>query len=261
MNRGWGTRQRLHYTTRMPRCHFCNREFEKLSEEHIFPAALGGRLVLRNCSCTECNNRFSQFETPLCEELAPIRLLLKIPDRRGNPPQVGATAKTKDKEYEARIKSDGSVQIKPVVTAVPGPNGSREIVFQFATEQQKEKMRRDAQEGKIHLLESEPGEAQEAEAHVSSDLKFIGSEEGLRVAAKIAYMTLARVAGLAFAGGPAFSMLRDYIKNGSANHLLGYLSTKDFWVQLKRDLTNIALLSRAGVTSTVLMRLYDYSVV
>jgi hypothetical protein len=198
----------------MPRCHFCGHEFEKLSEEHIFPAALGGRLILRNCSCTECNNGFSKFETPLSEELAPLRLLLKIPDRRGNPPQVDAIAKTKEKEYGARIKSDGSVQIKPVVTVVSGPNGSKDVVFQFATEQQREKMRRDAQEGKIQLLESEPGEAQEAEVHVSGDLKFIGSEEGLRTAAKIGYTTLARTAGLGFAAGPAFGAVRDYIKNG-----------------------------------------------
>ncbi len=173
-------------------------------------------MILRNCSCTECNNGFSQFETPLSKELAPLRLLLRIPDRRGNPPQVDATAKTKDKEYEARIKSDGSVHIKPVVTVVPGPNGSKEIVFQFATEQQKEKMRRDAQEGKIQLLESEPGEGQEAEIHVSGDLKSIGSPEGLRTAAKIGYTTLANVTGVAFAGGPAFSVVREYIKNGNA---------------------------------------------
>jgi hypothetical protein len=200
----------------MPRCHFCDREFENLSEEHIFPAALGGKLILRNCSCTACNNGFSQFETPLSEELAPLRLLLRIPDRRGNPPQVDATAKTQDKEYQARIKSDGSVQIRPVVTVVPGPNGSKDIIFQFATEQQKEQMRRDAQAGKIQLLESEPGEGQEAEIHVSGDLRFIGSPEGLRTAAKIGYTTLARVTGVAFAGGPAFSAVRDYIKNGNS---------------------------------------------
>jgi hypothetical protein len=128
------------YTIYMPRCHFCEHEFDRLSEEHVFPAALGGKLVLRNCVCTECNNGFSEFETPLARELAPLRLLLRIPDRYGDPPQVDATARTKDKEYEARIKSDGTVHVKPIVTIVPGPNGSKEIVFQFATEQQKEKM-------------------------------------------------------------------------------------------------------------------------
>src|SRR5579862_7025524 len=200
----------------MPRCHFCDCEFDKLSEEHIFPAALGGRLILRDCTCTECNNGFSKFEGALAQELAPFRLLLKIPDRRGNQPQVAATAKTKDKEYDARIKSDGSIQIKPVVTVVPGANGSKEIIYQFATEKQKEQMRLDAEAGKIQLLESEPGEGQEAEIHVSGDLKFIGSAEGLRTAAKIGYTTLAHVVGVGFAAGPAFAAVRNYIKNGSS---------------------------------------------
>jgi hypothetical protein len=97
----------------------------------------------------------------------------------------------------------------------PGTNGSKEVIFQFATEQQKEKLRRDAQEGKIQLLESEPGEGQEAEVHVSGDLRFIGSPEGLRTAAKIGYGTLAHVTGSKFAGGPAFRVVRDYIRHGS----------------------------------------------
>lgn len=199
---------------RMRSCMFCERELEKLSEEHVFPAALGGKLVVQESVCTECNNSFSKFEQPLARELAPIRLLLKIPDRYGRTPEVPATAKTKDKEYEARVKSDGSVQFKPIVIVVPGPNGSKEIVYQFATDQQKEKLRREAQEKKIQLLESEQGQGQEAEIHVSGDLKFIGSPEGLRTAAKIGYVALAYITGTVFAAGPAFSTVRAYIKNG-----------------------------------------------
>jgi hypothetical protein len=86
------------------RCHFCEREFDQLSEEHIFPAALGGKLILTDVSCTACNNSFSKFEGLLAKELAPIRLLLRIPDRRGRPPQVEATAKpgTKNTKLELR---------------------------------------------------------------------------------------------------------------------------------------------------------------
>jgi hypothetical protein len=58
------------------------------------------------------------------------------------------------------------------------------------------------------------GEGQEAEIHVSGDLKFIGSPEGLRTAAKIGYITFALVAGVGFAAGPAFRAVRGYIKTG-----------------------------------------------
>lgn len=199
----------------MARCLFCACDFEKVTDEHVFPASLGGRLVVENSVCAECNNGFSKFEQPLSMELAPIRLLLRIPDRYGKTPEVLATAKTKEQEYEAKVRRDGTVQLKPIVTVVPGPNGCQEIVYQFATDQQKEKLRREAQEKKLQFLESEPGEGQEAEIHVSGDLKFIGSPEGLRTAAKIGYIALAYVTGVRFAAGPAFSTVRAYVQTGN----------------------------------------------
>jgi hypothetical protein len=43
---------------------FCLQEKDKLTDEHIIPAALGGNLVLSNASCeecqTECNRSFEQ---------------------------------------------------------------------------------------------------------------------------------------------------------------------------------------------------------
>src|SRR5713226_2015781 len=59
----------------MPRCLFCGQEHEKLSAEHVFPAALGGNLELRDGVCTKCNNDFSEFERALVKELVPVRLL------------------------------------------------------------------------------------------------------------------------------------------------------------------------------------------
>jgi hypothetical protein len=32
----------------MPECLFCRREFENFTDEHVFPAAIGGKLMLRN---------------------------------------------------------------------------------------------------------------------------------------------------------------------------------------------------------------------
>jgi hypothetical protein len=99
----------------MPRCIFCLLEKERLTDEHVFPAALGGVLVLGNSVCVECNNGFSEFEQPFAQELAPLRLLLQIPDRYGAIPQAPATVKTLGKEYPAMVKSDGSVRLKPIL--------------------------------------------------------------------------------------------------------------------------------------------------
>jgi HNH endonuclease len=118
----------------MPKCLFCPTEQATLSNEYVFPAALGGTLELQNAVCTNCNNDFSKFEQPLIRELAPIRFLLQIPDRRGNVPQVDATVKTAAKEYEARLKSDGTLVMKCIVTEVLCESGKKEYVHQFLSE-------------------------------------------------------------------------------------------------------------------------------
>lgn len=107
----------------MQRCLFCEKEYERLSNEHVFPATLGGNLELRDGACTSCNNDFSKFESVLAKELVPIRLLLNIPDRYGDIPSAEVVAKTKDGEYEAKANADGTVQVKPIVTVTNGADG------------------------------------------------------------------------------------------------------------------------------------------
>lgn len=201
----------------MPQCILCLQEKERLTDEHVFPAALGGVLVLGNSVCTECNNGFSKIEQPFAVELAPLRVLLKIPDRYGKIPQVAATVKTRGKEYEARVKSDGSVQIKPIVTEIAGVKGTREFLYQFATERQKAKLRQEAHEKGIEFVESGPGNPEGAEVHVGGELDFIGSAGGLRTASKIAYVGLAERAGVKIATSDSFSEIRTYVRKGAGN--------------------------------------------
>jgi hypothetical protein len=93
----------------MARCLFCLRERDDLTAEHVFPAALGGNLTVIG-TCTECVNRkrsFSkEFEQPLAVELAPLRNILVIPDRRGNVPSVAVKAEVNGKELGARALGD-----------------------------------------------------------------------------------------------------------------------------------------------------------
>ncbi len=199
----------------MPRCLFCLQEKETLTDEHVFPAALGGVLVVKDSVCAECNSGFSKFEQSLASELTPFRLLLQIPDRYGKVPQVPATVKTADKEYEGRVKGDGSVQLKRIVTEVTGTDGRREFLHQFLTNRQREKLHKEASEKGYQIIESGPGEPRQGEVHVWGDLKFIGSPEGLRTASKIAYVGLAERAGPKLAMSDAFDEVRAYIREGT----------------------------------------------
>jgi|ERR1700722_11059601 len=200
----------------MPKCIFCLQEKERLTDEHVFPAVLGGgTFVLKNSVCVQCNNSFSKFEQPLAMELSPIRLLLKIPDRYGALPQVAATIKTSDNEYKGRVERDGQVKLKPIVREVEAINGGREIVYQFPTDKQREKLRQEAGEKGFQLSETGPGDPQQGEVHVGGDVKLIGSAEGLRTTSKIAYVGLAQCASATLATSDSFDEVRAYVCNGT----------------------------------------------
>jgi len=199
----------------MLQCIFCLQEKDRLTDEHVFPAALGGVSICAESVCAECNHGFSAFEQPLAEELTPLRLLLQIPDRRGNIPEATAVVKTAGNEYEARVKSDGSLRLKPIITEVERAGGVREFLHQFATERQKEKLRQQARDKRIELIEYGPGNPEEAEVHIGGELEFIGSVGALRMASKIAYVGLAERAGVNVATSDSFNDVRTYVQEGA----------------------------------------------
>ena len=202
----------------MPQCLFCLKEGEgdavRFTDEHIFPAALGGNLVVKDGSCDSCNHGNSKFEQALAVELTPIRMLLQISDRYGKVPHTTATIVTPEKTYDGRVKGDGSVICKPLVTEEKNEKGEREFVHRFLTDSQKEKLRAQAEEKGQHLIEMGPGDPVTAEIHIGGDLVVIGSPEGLQTAAKIAYVGLARLVGVKVAAGDAFREVRQYILEG-----------------------------------------------
>jgi hypothetical protein len=198
----------------MTTCLFCPTEQKQLTDEHVFPAALGGTLILKNTVCDACNHGFSEFEQRLSCELAPIRFLLQIPDRRGNVPRVEATFKTESKEYRARLEGRGKLVMKPIVTEVVGETGKREFVYRFMSARQREKLEAEARQKGLELIEEGPGEPEIGEVHCGGDFRYIGAPEGLRTAAKIAFIGLAYRAGGALAAGHSFENVRNYIRSG-----------------------------------------------
>jgi len=202
----------------MPQCLFCLREAEgdavHFTDEHVFPAALGGNLIVKNGSCDGCNHGNSKFEQLLAVELTPIRMLLQIPDRYGNVPHTAATIITPEKTYNGRVKGDGSVVVKPLVTEEKNEKGEREFVYRFLTDKQKEKLKEQTRKKGQQLIDIDPGDPIAGEVHIGGDLMVIGSQEGLRTMAKIAYVGLAHLVGVRVAAGDAFRELRQFILEG-----------------------------------------------
>ncbi len=199
----------------MSTCIFCRVKSSDLTDEHVFPAAIGGNLVLKHGTCARCNHGFSKFEKPLLTELAPFRALFRIQNRRGDVPEVEATLRTDQKEYAGKLKADGTVQPKRTVTEVKKVDGSREFVHRFLTDRQREKLVREATDKGLRYDILGPGEPVRAEVHLGGDLNEIGSLNGLRTVSKIAYVGLAYFAGARLATGDCFQHVRDFIMKGA----------------------------------------------
>lgn len=65
-------------------CIYCGST-DQLSDEHVIPLGLGGRLVLPRSSCSRCSSKTSKLErTCLRTMYGPLRLLYGLPSRRKN---------------------------------------------------------------------------------------------------------------------------------------------------------------------------------
>jgi hypothetical protein len=202
----------------MPRCLFCLHENDKLTAEHVFPAALGGNLTVIG-TCPECVNSkrsFSkEFEQPFAMELAPLRNILVIPDRYGKVPSVAVKAEISGRELDAKVLGGGAIQLSPVVTVIRGADGAvNEIIFEHVTDRKKEEVRRHAVENGFELIESESRAEQKAEVSMSGTLRLIGEPEGLRLASKIAYAGFALRLGDEFAIRNTSESVLAYIRTG-----------------------------------------------
>jgi hypothetical protein len=203
----------------MPLCIFC-LEDKELTEEHVFPAALGGGLGVPDSVCEKDNNGFSKaFEQVLFEELRPIRLMFQIPDRYGKVPAADATIHVGGAKFAGRVQGDGVVRVKPVIKEGRGPDGSREQHGSFLTEAIKKDWASKVDEGKFVVVDAPSGGPIPAEVHVGGDLEICCGPEGLRNAAKIAFVGLAYRFGVKTAQSKVFDAVRASILSGEGEKI------------------------------------------
>ncbi len=75
-------------------CIFCASQ-ENLTDEHVFPAFMGGELEVKSGSCNRCNGDFSDAEAALKEATRPLLNLLKIKNRYGIVPNARVNAEVR----------------------------------------------------------------------------------------------------------------------------------------------------------------------
>lgn len=197
----------------MPKCLFCRRECDDLTDEHVFPAAIGGKLVVPRATCAACNNGISKkFEQHIAGRLLHFRRLLSLKDRRGGIPVVEIAIKLEDEERRASLLPDGSTVLRPRVTEVIH-DGVAETTYENLPEADKENLRKKAKEKGWQLIE-EPTPGGEIEASMSGQLDFLTSDEMLRFVAKIAYTAMALRMGITVAQFDSFDQIRECIDTG-----------------------------------------------
>src|SRR5882724_2083608 len=98
----------------MSKCILCGST-ENLTDEHIFPDALGGCVVLARGTCKTCNSMAStNFEAEFINGFAIVRQLLGIENRQGRVPNLRATVEIEGQSHAAIVKPKGVVEIPPM---------------------------------------------------------------------------------------------------------------------------------------------------
>lgn len=85
---------------RIERCIFCDAKLNPGSEEHVFPASIGGRMRTRSATCSSCNNAFAKddkVDDAIGEVFLIPRCALSIwTGRRQPPPTIIKAGKMPD---------------------------------------------------------------------------------------------------------------------------------------------------------------------
>lgn len=199
----------------MSKCILCGST-EKLTDEHIFPDALGGCVALAEGTCAKCNSTAStEFEAEFINGFAVIRQLLGIPNREGRVPNLRASVEIEGQQHVAVIKPKGNVEIPPMKIERQIDAGRKEIIYRTFKKGDADRIIEKAKEKGITLEDAPIADlAREFDAVVHVPFDFIGTQSGLRTAAKAAYTALAFKTGVGYALSPTFDAVRNYCCNG-----------------------------------------------
>jgi hypothetical protein len=191
-------------------CIFC-RSKERLTDEHVFPAFMGGDLEVRDGSCKRCNREFGRAEAAIKDATTPLLNLLQIENRYNIVPsaQLNANIRGLDlKDLPAFMDGDGNINLRDVVRESTGPDGRRLRQGFFLTKEAGDRFVERARARGLEVKERGVPTEIVIEANYTIRVEFIASLQARRLAAKIALAAIAFECGTEFALRPQFDELR-----------------------------------------------------
>jgi hypothetical protein len=192
-------------------CIFC-RSQETLTDEHVFPAFMGGKLEVRNGSCERCNREFGVAEAAVKEATTPLLNLLQIKNRRGVVPNASLNVEIRGidlKNLPAFMDGKGEINLSDVVRESVTEDGRKLRQGFFLTKEAGDKFAKRALAKGGEVKERVVPQEIVIEADYTLTLPFVGSLEARKVAAKIAMTAIAFEYGIPFALSLQFNALRN----------------------------------------------------
>jgi hypothetical protein len=191
-------------------CIFCGSQ-ENLTDEHVFPAFMGGKLIVPNGSCKRCNGDFGRAEATLKDVTLPLLNLLKIKNRKGIVPSVRLKADIRGldmKNLPAFIDGAGEIKLLDTVTESKTEDGRTIRHGFFLTKEGGDKFVERGRAKGARLIERSVPEQIVIDTGYNQTTQFAFSLEARKVAAKIALSAIALEYGVPFALSPQFDMVR-----------------------------------------------------
>jgi hypothetical protein len=191
-------------------CIFCRGE-DTLTDEHVFPAFMGGRLEVQNGSCRRCNGEFGEAEAALKQATTPLLNLLQIENRDGVVPKTKLNVEIRGldlKNLPAFMDGEGGINLLNVVRESITDEGRRLRQGFFLTKEAGHKFAERARAKGHQVIEREVPHEIVIEANHLITLSFASSIESRKVAAKIALVAIAFEYGIPFVLSSQFDGLR-----------------------------------------------------
>src|ERR1700686_2145021 len=191
-------------------CIFCRSE-ENLTNEHVFPAFMGGELEVRNGSCERCNRDFGIAEAALKKATIPLLNLLKIENRYGVVPNAPLNVEIRGldlKKLPAFMDGKGEINLTNVVRESVSEDGRKLRRGFFITKEDGDRFVERARAQGREVKDSGVPQEIVIEADYTLTLPFVQSFEARKVAAKIAMAAIAFEYGIPLALSSQFDTFR-----------------------------------------------------
>jgi len=200
-------------------CFLCGVALPDLTDEHVFPASIGGELVAPRATCSRCNNDCSTaFEAKFLNSVKVLTSVLGIANRRGDIPSVDVTVRIAGRAFNGVLHADGELTIQNRFEQQVGENGKLVKRWWLFNDESFEQLQRAAAKRRESLITEAPnGRDIELMPESFMPLDFMNSVEAKRTAAKVALTCVAAKLGQKFACSGVFDNVREFIRKGEGS--------------------------------------------